>query len=267
MSDQLSNIHSSKKVHNGVVAVLILLAVFLAVKVISEFKGLSSVGVEPGQNIISVSGKGEVFAAADLATFSFSVETEGVTVAEAQKKSGDIETKAMRVLKDAGVEDKDIKTTSYSVGPKYEYNVKPCTAYSCPPGNPTIVGYQVNHTITVKVRDIDKAGALVSNLGETGVSNISNVDFTIDDEDALKAEARSKAIIDAREKAQRLAKDLGVSLGKVVSFSEDYGGPIYYGKAMEMGVGGANPQSAPNTSFATGENKVSVGVNVTYRIR
>lgn len=264
--DQL-NINSSKKLQNGVVIALILLSVFLGVKIIGELKSFPTIGVEPGQNIISVSGKGEVFATADLATFSFSVEQEGATVADAQKKAGAIHDKAMKVLKDAGITDKDIKTTGYNVGPKYDYSARPCNAYGCPPSNPVIVGYQVSQTITVKVREIDKAGEVVSNLGESGVTNLSSLEFTIDDEDALKTEARTLAIADAKDKAEKLSKDLGVSLGKVVSFYETTeGGPIYYEKAMmNSGVGGG--ADIPSTSFATGENKVGVNVTVTYRIR
>lgn len=252
----------------SIIAVLVLLAVFLGVSIIGGLKSFGNIGVEPGQNIVSVSGKGEVFATADLATFSFSVEQEGATVADAQKKAGSINDKAMKVLKDAGIADKDIKTTGYNVGPKYDYSARPCTTYGCPPSNPVIVGYQVSQTITVKVREIDKAGEIVSNLGESGVTNLSSLQFTIDDEDALKAEARTKAISDAKDKAEKLAKDLGVSLGRVVSFYETTeGGPIYYEKAMMNGVGGGADAAAPSTSFATGENKVSVNVTVTYRIR
>jgi uncharacterized protein YggE len=262
------NMNTTKKLQGGVLAALILLSVFLGVKTIGEIMGFGTIGVEPGQNIISVTGEGEVFATADLATFSFSVEQEGATVAEAQKKSTEISEKAIKLLEDAGIEDKDIKTTGYNVGPKYDYNVRPCTAYNCPSSNPKIVGYEVSESIVVKVRKIDKAGGILSNLGATGVTNISSLEFTVDDEDALKVEARTKAIADAKEKAERLASDLDVGLGSVISFyeSSEGGQPIMYAKAMDMAVGGATASSEA-VPLAKGENKITVNVTITYRIK
>lgn len=265
--DQQLNINPPQKIQTGALVALIMLSVFLLVKTFNEIKQNSNIGVEAGQNIISVAGKGEVFATADIANFTFSIDQEGVTVAEAQRKATEISDKAVKILKDAGVEDKDIKTISYNVGPKYEYNTRPCTAYSCPPSNPTIVGYQVNETLFVKVREIDKAGGMISDLGEIGVTNISSLEFTVDDEDTLKTEARTIAITDAKEKAKKLAKDLGVRIGGVVSFnetSEPY--PIYYNKAMDA-VGVGAPQIAPEVNLQKGENKITVNVNVTYRIK
>src|SRR3989338_6144941 len=104
----------------------------------------------------------------------------------------------------------------------------PYTEYSCPPrpGKSVISGYEASESITVKVRNTDDVGTIMQGLGTIGVSNLSGPNFSIDDEDALKAEARKKAIDDAREKAKILAKDLGVRLGRISSFSEGggYGG-------------------------------------------
>jgi len=261
------NINPSKRMQTAIVVALSMLSVFLLFQTFGVIKSNSNIGIEPGQNIISVSGKGEVFATADIANFTYTVEQEGSTVADAQKKAGEVSAKAIKVLKSAGIEDKDMKTTGYNVGPKYEYNTKPCGAYGCPPGNPTIVGYTVSENIRVKVRKIDTAGTIISNLGETGVTNLSNLDFTVDDEDVLSEEARSLAIVDAKNKAKKLAKDLGVSLGEVVNFNEETGGSrMYYDKAYGVNAQGLGAPVA-NVTIQKGENKITVNVNVTYRIR
>jgi uncharacterized protein YggE len=118
------------------------------------------------------------------------------------------------------------------------------------------------------VRNTEKAGDILTGVGEIGVSNISGLSFTIDNDDALKAEARKIAIEDARQKAEMLAKDLKVKLGKVTSFFEDAGGfpyPVYAMEAKSMGMGGGAPSVSPD--IAKGENKITINVTVTYKIR
>jgi uncharacterized protein len=220
------------------------------------------------EHVITVNGTAEVLALPDTATFTFSVVSEASTVTDAQKKAEPIINKALAYLKEQGVDEKDVKNENYNANPKYEYKNQPCTPYSCPPSNPTIVGYQVDQTISVKVRDTSKAGTLLGGIGATGVSNISGLTFTIDDEDALKGEARAKAIEKAREQAKVLAKDLGVRLGDVTSFSEQTGGypPIYYSKDT-LQAEGRGASVAPAPQVPTGQNKITSNVTVTYKIR
>ncbi|MBU0750016.1 SIMPL domain-containing protein [Patescibacteria group bacterium] len=136
----------------------------------------------------------------------------------------------------------------------------------CPRNAPRIVGYQVTQTVQVKIRDTAKVGEVLQALGDLGVQNISGPDFSQDDAEAGKDEARSAAIEDARAKAKVLAKDLGVHLGKVVSFYEDQGAyPMYEGYAAKGGAMMDMGQSAP--ALPVGENETKVIVNVTYEIR
>lgn len=244
--------------------VLVVLAVFLVAETFAAWKQSKN---DLTYNTITVTGTGEVFAVSDIASFSFSVNEEGASVPDAQKKATEKSNKAIKYLKDAGIEEKDIKTTNYSVNPKYEY--KPCTIYNCPSPNGTIIGYEVNQSVTVKIRKVDTAGKILSDIGETGVSNISGLSFTIDDEDALKAQARSKAIEDAKTKAKKLAQDLGVRLGKVTSFYENSEIPYYggYGGAAPMMEKAADSRVATPPSLPKGENKISSSVSITYKIK
>ena len=257
------NINPPKRIQIAAIVALSCLSLFLLVK---TFGAWSDIDNAPIQNTITVTGQGETFAVPDIGAFTFSVIEEGSSVAEAQKKATTKNNEALKYIKSMGVEDKDIKTESYNAYPKYEYPQIVCVRYPCPPAKETLSGYEVSQTISVKVRNVDKAGDILSGVGEFGVSNISGLTFTIDNEDALKTEARSKAIADAKDKASVLVKDLGVRLGRVVSFSEDSGGypyPIYTMEAKGMGMGGGEP--APD--IATGENKITINVTVTYRIK
>lgn len=263
-----------KKFFSGaLVALTVVLALYFAVKFLSE---LRSYGVAGGEtNTITLSGYGEVSAVPDVANIYLTMEKDGKTAEEAQGKVAETEKKALEFLRSSGVEDKDIKTADASVYPKYEYQydtttLMPCTEYGCPPrpGKNVIVGYTASESITVKVRKTDDAGAIMQGLGELGISNLSGPNFEIDDEDALKEEARREAIDDARSKARVLAKDLDVRLGRVVTFSEsDYGVP-FYGRAtmMEAGMGGDMVKTAP-AELPKGENIVSANVTITFEIR
>ena len=246
--------------------VLITLTVFIALQSLSALMSLRYIGagVQP-TNVISVSGYGEAFGAADIATFSFSVVSEKSTVAAAQTDATNKINAITKYIKDAGVAEKDIQTTDYSVYPQYEYNQIVCVSYPCPSGRQVLKGYQVRQTTTIKVRDLAKAGELLTGVGGKGATEMSGLNFTFDDPNKLQNDARGKAISDAKTKADQLAKQLGVSLVRVVSFNENsggYPGPMY---TKAVGMGGDAVQSAPEISV--GQNKVSSSVSITYEIR
>ncbi len=252
-------------------AALGMLALFLLVLTISALRGLPYVGAGvPATNTISVSGEGETFAVPDTATFTVTVQEEAAQVADAQDSATEKMNGIIDYLKGEGVEEKDIKTVSYNVMPKYEYDQQFCPVGTyCQPGNQTLAGFQVSQTLSVKVKDTKKAGELLSGVGSRGVFNVSGLSFTIDDEDALRAEARNQAIEDARAKAEALAGDLGVDLVRVVGFYEDSSYPPMYA----YGLGGmelsrdAKVSSAPAPALPTGENKIVSNVNITYEIK
>lgn len=219
---------------------------------------------------ITVEGQAEVFAVPDIATFTFSVTETEEDAATAQNNASEKVNAAIEYLKGEGIEDKDIKTTSYNSYPKYEWIQVQCITAPCQPGRQELVGYEVRQTISVKVRDTEMTGDLIAGIGGLDINTISGVTFTVDDMDSLEAEARDAAIADARAKAREMAKALGVRLDDVISFSEDSPYSYYddYGIAearsfsMEAGLGGA--VSAP--SIPTGENKVTSRVFVTFEI-
>src|SRR3989344_5656087 len=177
-----------------------MLGIFLLILSISALKQYHYIGSGvAASNTITVSGDGEVFAVPDTATFSVTVQEEAKDVKAAQevatKKGNDIKA----YLKSQGIDEKDIQTTDYSVYPQYDYIRTPCdTNGFCADGKQTLRGFQVSETLTVKVRDTQKAGDLLAGVGSKGASSVSGLNFTIDDQDALDAEARDKAIAKAK---------------------------------------------------------------------
>src|SRR6185369_3611419 len=193
-----------------------------------------------------------------IATFTFSIVSDKPTVAAAQADATAKANAATKYLKDAGIADKDIQTSNYSVQPQYDYVQAACANGYCPGGKQVLRGYEVRQTTTVKVRDTSKAGDVLSGVGSTGATEVSGLQFTFDDPHQGQVEARAAAIADAKKQAETLAKQLGVSIVRVVSFRENGGGypmPRAYALDASMGKGGAMAQAiAPEISV--GENKV-----------
>lgn len=250
-----------------------LLVAFLAVSTVSMAAGLRYIGAGvQAANTINISGHGEIFATPDIATFTYSVVADKPTVADAQAAATAASNAITGYLKSAGIADADIQTSGYSVYPQYDYQNAVCpqvapsggTTVYCPPGKQVLKGYEASQSTTVKVRDLGKAGDLLTGVGQKGATNISGLNFTFDNPDAPQDQARSKAIADAKSKAQELAKELGVSLVRVVSFQESSGGyprPMVYEAAAGKGGAASAPEISPGT------NTVTDDVTVTYEIR
>jgi uncharacterized protein YggE len=250
--------------------VAIMLSLFLLVQVINGLKMSRTIGdTAMPSNVISVSGDGEAFAIPDVAMFTFSASATGKDVDDAQKQVTKIIEAALGKVKELGVDSKDVKTTDYSANPKYEYINGVCTSGGvCKPSTQNLIGYEVSQTIAVKVRKVDDAGKILGAIGGTGVTNVSGLSFTVDDQTAIEREAREKAIAKAKVKAEELAKDLGVSLVRIVSFNENGAMPMFYKADMisARDMGGAMTEAA-SVPLPMGQNKVTSNVTITYEIR
>ncbi|MEK7213851.1 MAG: SIMPL domain-containing protein [Patescibacteria group bacterium] len=244
----------------------ILLIILLAVVSIKQLKSIGD--SSPILNTISVNGKGESVSIPDIATFSFSVNEIGKTVAEAQSKATAKINNVLKSIKAGGVADNDIKTLSYSINPHYEYTQVTCTQYACPPGKSVLTGYDVSQTIEVKIRNLEKAGELFDTIGTAGIQTVNGLSFAIDDMDSVKAIARAEAIKDAKMKAQKIAKELGVKLVKVTSFYDSSDELIYPYAREGMGVADVMMTKASIApEIPKGEQKVTARVTITYEIR
>jgi uncharacterized protein YggE len=225
-----------------------------------------------GPTSITVAGKGEVFATPDIATFNFLVEAKEIDAVTAQNKSVETMNAILAYLKESGVAEKDIKTENYNLTPQYEYPTIVCPSWgNCPPQpEPKLVGYQVNQTVVVKIRDTKKAGELVSGVGSKGALNVSGLSFTIDDTDTLKAQAREKAIADAKEKGKVLAQNLGARIVRMNGYWEDEGGvPVspMYGIGGDMAKAERAEVSPQPAELPVGENTITSRVSISYEIR
>lgn len=261
--DSPNTIFSDSAVRISIVGVLAILALFLFAMTWATVEGMGKVKIGETPTI-TVSGTGKASTPPTIAQVSFTVEERAASEQEAQTAATKKTNAALAALKQMGIDDKDIKTTGYQIYPQYE-------TPDCKPGAPCAQGtkissYQVSQSVDVKVRDTNKAGEVLKALGTAGVQNVSGPNFTVDEPTAVQAEARGKAIEDARQKAQLLANQLGVRLGTVVSFSENGGGGMPIFNQM-MSKGASADSVAPAPSLPQGENETTSQVSITYEIR
>src|SRR5581483_612444 len=159
---------------NSALTLVILLVVFFAVKIIADLKEMRYIGTGvAATDTISVQGEGEVIATPDVATFSFTIQDEAPSVPEAQKKVTDAMNSVLAYLKKSDVADRDIKTTSYNIYPRYEYHAANSADAMYGGGKQVLAAYVVSQTVEIKVRKLDQAGSLLSGIGEFGATGIS----------------------------------------------------------------------------------------------
>jgi uncharacterized protein YggE len=274
---------NKNKVFNVLLVFLIVMSAYFAVKIVYEIKKDSLLGESATPATISFSGHGEVQATPDIANVSFTITKDDKTVAAAQAGVAVIEKKALDFLTQNNVASADVQTSNASFNPTYQYQNSVCpqpapllnsgsggaissNAIYCPAGKQVLTGYEASESITIKIRNLDNVGAIMQGLGTVGVSNLNGPNFAIDNPDAVQAQARKLAIDDAKSKAEVLAKDLGVTLGKIESFSDSSGGyPIMYAQNAGMSAA-AVPATAPAV-IPAGQNTISSDVTITYEIK
>lgn len=255
-----------KNIYRALVTFLIIVTAYFGVKIVSEIRSYSDFS-DKTERTISLSGHGEVKAVPDIANIYFTISKDAKTVKEAQALVAEVEKSSLNLLKTENkILDKDIKTSNASFYPKYEYRYsRPCPTYNCPANN-IIIGYTASESITVKVRNTDDVGKIMQGLGTLGVTDLSGPNFSIDNEDQLKADARKKAIDDAKEKAETLAKDLGIRLGKITSFTDSGNYPtppmMYSAKAEAL-----DNRATGSAELPKGENTISSDVTITFEIK
>jgi uncharacterized protein YggE len=210
-------------------------------------------------NTITINGTGTVTAVPDVAVATIAISVEGSTAKAAQNDANKKSVAVVDYLKKAGIKEADIKTSGYNINPQYDYSS----------GKNIIHGYQVTQSLTVKIRDMDKANTILDGVVSAGANQVNGLSFEIDKPDQLKADARKKAIDDANKKARELEDQLGVDLGHIVSFTEsgDYYPPLRYAKDMMMSAGSGVSSSIPVPELPAGENEITMSVSITYQIK
>jgi uncharacterized protein len=204
---------------------------------------------------ITVNGEGRASAVPDMAVISIGVQTDGDTAAGALRENSAAMKATIDKLKELGVANKDIQTSGLSVNPRYDYKQDR--------SNPRIIGYVASNTVTVRLRNLDDAGAVIDQTVQSGANSLGGISFVFADPKPLYAAARKDAVKDAKAKAELLTEAAGVDLGRLMTIQDGYARspsprPMQARMAMEADA------SVP---LAAGESSVTASITLIYEIK
>ena len=207
------------------------------------------------EHTIAVTGSGKVTVIPDMATVSLGVVVERDTAKAAREAAAAQMTRVVNAIKALGIAPADIATANVSLSPVYDY-----------PNNtqPRIRGYQVQNTITITVRDIDKTSDVLDDAVQAGATQVNGIGFDVEDRAAAEAKARESAVKDAKAKADTLANGLGVNIQGVASISESVSTPPWYGPVYGAAQGAGD--KAAETPVLPGSTDVTITVQVVFLI-
>jgi len=209
---------------------------------------------------ITVVGEGETAASPDMAILSLSVLREADTARAALDADNKAMADVIDAMKKAGIADRDLQTSGLSIDPRYS-NVKQDSKAQ---EEPKIIGYRVVNTLTVRIRDLDKLGAVIDSSVSLGVNQGGGITFTNDDMSKPMQQARKRAMEDAIARARTLTEAAGVKTGKIVEISEQSYRPMPRPMAMKARSFAAAPEDA--VPVQAGENTYHATVTVTFEI-
>jgi uncharacterized protein len=234
--------------------VLVIGIIFFAIPMVQKI----GEGFYPSRTI-TVTAEGKTTASPDLAEISFSVITQGQNPATLSDKNNQKMAAVLQFVKSQSIAEEDIKTTNYDLSPNYQWDKNTERNY--------IVGYTLTQTVLVKVRDLSKVASVIGGLTPLGANQIGGIVFTFADEEKVLAAARADAFAKAGAKAKEMAAAAGVSLGKVMSVSENNYIPTqrsYYAADAATGMGGGMAPVAP--TIQPGTQDITDTVSITYQL-
>lgn len=205
---------------------------------------------------ISVTGVGEVIIVPDAANIQIGVQVFSEELADAQAMSTEQITAIINTLTEAGIDEKDIQTSNYSVSIRQQYDEQGIAT--------AVLGYDIYNTLSVTVRDLDSLGEILDQVVAAGANQIYGIYFFSTDLTSATAQAREAAVADAQERANQLAAAAGVSVGRILNISEGYSSapmPVDYGKGYA-----AESDAAAGVPIQTGSQSVQISVTMTFEI-
>lgn len=212
--------------------------------------------------VISIEGRGEVFATPDTAIVNSGVTSQGETAREALDANTAAMNELIATMKAAGIQARDIQTSGFSVSPNYVYSSEvDANGYSLPP---KVNGYIVSNSVSIRVRELDTLGAVLDQAVTVGANTINGITFSVADPSALYEEARRKAFADARSKAELYAEVAGVELDSIRSITEAQG--YGYPEPYMMRAEAADQAASAPVPIEAGEMTFSINVSVSWEL-
>lgn len=204
---------------------------------------------------LDIAATGESRRVPDIAMINAGVVTEAPTASAALTQNNQRMQAVFRALEAAGIEERDIQTASINLSPNYDYSDR---------SEPRLLGYTASNQVTVRFREIERAGSIIDALVAQGVNQINGPTLMIDSPDEALDEARQDAISKARQRAELYANTLGMRVVRIVSISESGAAqPIIVtgNRAMAMDSAESSLQIAP------GEQRLTANISMTFELQ
>lgn len=212
---------------------------------------------EPRPRTVAVSGEGSFQAAPDRARIRLGVVTEARSAREAARRNAERMARVVEALRGAAIPEKQILTVQLAIEPVYDY--------AQPEGRPSLRGFQARNLVEVTTTDLARVSEVLDAAIGVGGNTVEGVSFELQDLGAAQAQAMTRAVADARRKAEALAGAARVRLGDVREISATYGGgPVPYMPARTAVMEARGGDAA--TPVSPGELTVTATVQVTYAL-
>jgi len=225
---------SNNFLRNFISITFISLVALYLVKVLNISYPLTLVTMSKSSEL-AVVGEGKVEVTPDTAYIDAGITVnKAVTVDEVQNKINVINNKIISSLKVLGINKADIKTTNYSINPNYVYENN----------ENRVDGYNGNVTIKIKVRDSQLVANVIEAVTSAGANQVQGSRFVVDKPEVYREKARNAAIQNAKDQAAKMAKDLGIKLGKITNIVESSPNSQVYLKSLPISGGGGMVESS-----------------------
>lgn len=248
----------SRKTINWKAPALIGVLVVVAALAGCAVPSAGSPDLPPGQTGITVSGTGEATGSPDVAFVELGVEVRNPDVGRAVDEANQVAAGILANIIDVGVPEEDIQTVNFNV-----FRQEARDPQTGQISDRTV--FVVSNTVRVKVSDLDLVSEVIGAGLDAGANTVQGLRFGVEDPTALQEEARRKAVQDAQARAEQIAEELGVTVGKPVAVQEGGVAIPQLRQAVALEAFAADTAaSAPPIS--EGQLSVTVGVSVTFEI-
>jgi uncharacterized protein YggE len=220
---------------------------------------------------ITVNGEAVVKVQPDQIIITFGIETWDKNIMTAKQENNEIMKKAIVIIKESGIPDKDIQTDYLSIEPRYSDNYE----------KKNFLGYFVRNTFVVTLAEPDKVENLVTGILQSGVNYIHSINFQTTEFKKYREQARELALNAAKEKAEKMASTMGQTIGDPIQINEGYGGSNwYYSSWNGWGYGSRSNYMSQNVmqnieggtgeiseTIALGKISIKANVNVVFELK
>lgn len=204
-------------------------------------------------NTISVTGEGKVMVKPDEAVLSIGVETNDNDAKEAKNQNDAVMAKMIAFLKKSGINAKDYKTERVNLYQRQDYQSK--KKY-----------YQASQSIQIQIKDLDKYETIMAGLIDAGANQINGIQFKSSEVEKYEAEARKKAVQNAKQKANDYAQALGQQVGKAISVFENNTQTILP-RVYQMKTAAYAEDASAMETVAEGEIEISANINIAFELK